>query len=73
MTVNDLGGVLRWNANFVRGLAQSVLERARTIRGSLPGGAPVEMAAVAKKTIKPAVKKPKVTKVTKKPGRKKRK
>ena len=27
--------VIRWNANFVRGLALRVLERARVIRGSL--------------------------------------
>lgn len=33
----DLTGVLRWNANFVRGLAQSVLERARNIRTTLSG------------------------------------
>lgn len=27
--------MIRWNANFVRGLAESVLERARKIRGTL--------------------------------------
>ena len=31
----DFSQMLRWNANFVRGLAQSVLERAQVIRGSL--------------------------------------
>ena len=33
--MSELSQMLRWNANFVRGLAQSVLERARVIRGSL--------------------------------------
>ena len=28
-------GMIRWNANFVSALAQSVLERARIIRGYL--------------------------------------
>lgn len=27
--------MIRWNASFVRGLAQSVLERARVVRNSL--------------------------------------
>jgi hypothetical protein len=31
----DLTQMIRWNANFVRGLAQSVLDRAKVIRGSL--------------------------------------
>jgi hypothetical protein len=31
----EISNMIRWNANFVRGLAQSVLERARVIRGSL--------------------------------------
>lgn len=73
MTVNDLGGVLRWNAGFVRGLAQSVLERARAIRGSLPGNAKIEIAVAAKRSSKPTVKKSKATtKTAKKPARKKR-
>lgn len=33
--MTDLSGIVRWNANFVRGLAQSVLERAKVIRTSL--------------------------------------
>jgi hypothetical protein len=33
--MTDLSGMIRWNANFVRGLAQSVLERAKVIRGTL--------------------------------------
>ena len=33
--MTDLSQMIRWNANFVRGLAQSVLERAKVIRGSL--------------------------------------
>lgn len=33
--MSNIPNVIRWNANFVRGLAQSVLERARSIRGSL--------------------------------------
>jgi hypothetical protein len=31
----DLTNVIRWNAGFIRGLAQSVLERARTVRSGL--------------------------------------
>lgn len=33
--MTDLSGVIRWNANFVRGLAESVLNRAKVIRSSL--------------------------------------
>lgn len=33
--MTNIPNVIRWNANFVRGLAQSVLERARVIRGTL--------------------------------------
>ena len=33
--MTDLSQMLRWNANFVRGLAQSVLERAKVIRSTL--------------------------------------
>lgn len=36
--MTEITNVIRWNANFVRGLAQSVLERARVIRGSLTAG-----------------------------------
>lgn len=31
----DLSQMIRWNANFVRGLAQSVLDRAKVIRSTL--------------------------------------
>ncbi len=48
----ELGHMLKWNADFVRGLAQVVLERARMIRSSLPGSAaaaaPVKKAGVKK-------------------------
>ena len=33
--MTDLSQMIRWNTNFVRGLAQSVLERAKVIRTSL--------------------------------------
>lgn len=33
--MTDLSQMIRWNANFVRGLAQSVLERAKVIRSTL--------------------------------------
>lgn len=48
----DITNVIRWNANFVRGLAQSVLERARVIRGTLT--APAQKRA-KKKVIKRTV------------------
>jgi len=42
----DLTQMIRWNANFVRGLAQSVLDRAKTIRTSLnPYGVETAVAA----------------------------
>lgn len=34
--------IIRWNANFVRQLAQSVLDRARLVRSSLTAYAPTE-------------------------------
>ena len=34
--MTDFSQMIRWNANFVRGLAQSVLERAKAVRGSIP-------------------------------------
>lgn len=57
--MTDLSNMIRWNTNFVRGLAQSVLERAKTIRGTLakPAATPVEGAAV----VEAAPKKRKVT------------
>ncbi len=36
--MTDLSGMIRWNANFVRGLAESVLNRAKVIRSSLSSG-----------------------------------
>jgi hypothetical protein len=36
--MTDLSQMIRWNANFVRGLAQSVLERAKVIRSQLKPG-----------------------------------
>lgn len=44
--MSDLSQVIRWNANFVRGLAESVLSRARAIRGSLTPAATVKSAGV---------------------------
>jgi hypothetical protein len=49
----DLTQMIRWNANFVRGLAQSVLERAKEIRGSLgPNTAEAPIFAATVKTGK---------------------
>ena len=33
--MTDLSQMIRWNAGFVRGLAQSVLDRAKSIRTTL--------------------------------------
>lgn len=49
--------MMRWNASFIRGLAQSVLDRARTIRSGLdqaPAAAPKRKRAptARKKTTK---------------------
>ncbi len=48
----DLTGVIRWNANFVRGLAQSVLDRAKVIRTSL-GPVPSVLGKPARTRRKP--------------------
>jgi hypothetical protein len=59
--VTDLSQVIRWNANFVRGLAQSVLERAKVVRGSLEAAATPSKTkkAPAKSKKAPNAKKPK--------------
>lgn len=46
----DLSQVIRWNTNFVRGLAESVLSRAKVIRSGLKP----KTASKAKRTIKKA-------------------
>lgn len=51
--------LIRWNAGFVKGLAQSVLERAKVIRLSLEP-------ATEKKSPKKTAKKSKAKKVKKK-------
>ncbi|NJL24494.1 MAG: hypothetical protein HC902_04555 [Calothrix sp. SM1_5_4] len=51
--MTDLSGMIRWNANFVRGLAESVLTRAKVIRTSLGGVAP-SSAVEVKKSATPA-------------------
>lgn len=53
--------MIRWNANFVRGLAQSVLDRARQVRSSLtqyasPAESPVTVPEKRRKRKKAAVK-----------------
>ena len=77
----DLTQMIRWNANFVRGLAQSVLDRAKVIRSTLTpysSDAPVFTAAKSggktsskRMTIKKAAKK--TTKKVIKPVRKSKK
>jgi hypothetical protein len=47
--MTEISNMIRWNANFVRGLAQSVLERARVIRGTL---GPVSAAGKAGRKVK---------------------
>jgi hypothetical protein len=55
--MKDLTQMIRWNAGFVRGLAQSVLERAQVIRGTLKPVKAEPVAASAAKTAKISVKK----------------
>jgi hypothetical protein len=63
--MTDFTQMIRWNANFVRGLAQSVLDRAKTIRSTLtPYG--VESAVAAKPAGKVTAKKVTVSKAAKK-------
>jgi hypothetical protein len=57
--MTDISGMIRWNANFVRGLAESVLSRAKTIRTSLTKEAGAEgpkrpAAKKSKRTLKKA-------------------
>jgi hypothetical protein len=60
----ELTQLIRWNTGFIRGLAQSVLNRAKSIRHSLPGyGSEAEVVAqkanpiqVKKATRKPTPK-----------------
>ncbi len=33
--MTEISGVIRWNGKFIRGLAETILERARTVRSSL--------------------------------------
>lgn len=56
--MTDFSQVIRWNANFVRGLAESVLNRAKVIRSSLTPSSAASAAKPARKTAprKPAVK-----------------
>lgn len=49
----EIGEVIRWNANFVRSLAQSVLDRAKMIRSSLaPVATETSVISVTKSTKK---------------------
>ena len=56
--------MIRWNANFVRGLAESVLNRAKVIRTSLTAGETASKAEVPKKTSKRTLKKAAVKRAT---------
>lgn len=60
--MTDISDMIRWNANFVRGLAQSVLERAKSIRNSVSAGIVGEQPTMIGKPVKskrsPAAKKP---------------
>ena len=50
--MTDISQVIRWNTNFVRGLAQSVLERAKVIRSGLNSYSATELGAAAVKKTK---------------------
>ena len=77
--MTDITQMIRWNANFVRGLAQSVLERAKVFRSSLtPAGSESTPIFTAPKrnsskrlTVKKAAKK--TSKKVSKPARKTKK
>jgi len=62
--MTDFTQMIRWNANFVRGLAESVLNRAKVIRSSLTSASETPKSArkvKAKKAAlksKPAIKRP---------------
>jgi hypothetical protein len=69
--MTDLTQMIRWNANFVRGLAQSVLDRAKVIRSSLtPYTSGFEGATMAKTSGKTMTKKVTVKKAAKKSAKK---
>jgi len=64
--------MIRWNANFVRGLAESVLNRAKVIRTSLVATTSLEAkASPSPKKSKRKIKKEAVKRATA-PGRRKR-
>ncbi len=58
--MTGIENMIRWNANFVRGLAQSVLERAKVIRGSLNPKTEGRRKAV-RKAVKKAVRRGKAS------------
>jgi hypothetical protein len=63
----DVTELIRWNAGFVRGLAQSVLDRAKVIRLSLEQATVRKpLKKVAKKVVKKVAKKTRKTKRVKK-------
>lgn len=66
--MTDLSQMIRWNANFVRGLAESVLNRAKVIRTSLTAGNMPEKNEAPKKSSKRTLKKAAVKRATT-PGR----
>ena len=67
--MTDLSQMFRWNTGFVRGLAQSVLERAKVIRGSLsPQSGASEAASPARKSGAASAARKKIT-VKKSPKR----
>jgi hypothetical protein len=66
--MTDISGMIRWNANFVRGLAESVLSRAKTIRTSLTKEAAEQPKKSPAKRSKRTMKKSAVKRATT-PGR----
>jgi len=73
--MTDITQMIRWNANFVRGLAQSVLDRAKVIRSTLtPYGSSSSMgegASMSKAAGKTISKRVTVKKAAKKTATKK--
>jgi hypothetical protein len=65
--MTDISQMIRWKTGFVRGLAQSVLERAKAIRSTLaPYAAVVEtMSKVSKPKRRASGKRPATPRVTK--------
>jgi hypothetical protein len=72
--MTDLSQLVRWNAGFVRGLAESVLNRAKSIRTTLTayGEEPVKSAAAKTPAKKRGTSTAKKTTAKRAPARRKK-